>query len=246
MPFDVVLIEGRTRVGQVVKMVSLSPWSHAAIYIGRLRDIKDEDIRKLIRTCYQGNEDDQLLIETELGAGTTVNNLDVYAGDNLRICRPRGLEDGDKYKMLKFLLGRLGDEYGIRHSIDFLRFFFPYGLLPKSWRSSIFNYAPGDVAKVVCSTLIAESFYVVDYPVLPLIKLNKEYSFQLFQMNPMLCKPCDFDYSPYFTILKFPFYDFKSTCHELPWKGKKTLKGKEQKHYIHDRDIKALKNVSKN
>ena len=42
-PGDVVLVEGRSRVSEVIKIISQSPWSHSALYVGRLCDIHDPD-----------------------------------------------------------------------------------------------------------------------------------------------------------------------------------------------------------
>jgi len=42
-PGDVLLIEGRSRVSQVIRTLTQSPWTHAALYIGRLNDIEDEE-----------------------------------------------------------------------------------------------------------------------------------------------------------------------------------------------------------
>ena len=242
-PCDVILVEGRSRAGQIIKICSLSHWSHAAIYIGRLCDIHDEELKLEIKKHYSGKETDQLLIETEIGTGTSVQNIELYAGEHLRVCRPRGLTNEDTQHVFKFLKNKLGCDYGIRQAIELLRFFFPYALLPRNWRSSLFNYAPGDATKVVCSTLIAEAFYTIDYPILPLIKVNADYEMQLYQMNPMFCAPCDFDHSPYFQTLKFPFYDFKESSHDLPWRGRGSLHKDEDKRFLTQRDVKILKNV---
>ena len=73
-PCDVLLVEGRSRVSNVIKQITQSPWSHAMIYIGRLHDIEDDRIRKIIRESYNGSPDEQLIIESELGFGTVVTH----------------------------------------------------------------------------------------------------------------------------------------------------------------------------
>jgi len=40
-PCDVLLVEGRSRVAEVIKLITQSPWSHSALYIGRLFDIRN-------------------------------------------------------------------------------------------------------------------------------------------------------------------------------------------------------------
>ena len=41
-PCDVILVEGRSRVSGVIRLITASPWTHAALYIGRIHDIEDE------------------------------------------------------------------------------------------------------------------------------------------------------------------------------------------------------------
>jgi hypothetical protein len=49
-----------------------------------------------------------------------------------------------------------------------------------------------------------------------------------------LCTPSDFDYSPYFEIIKYPFVDFRhdQDYHLLPWEGSSELTDEETKLYI--------------
>ena len=42
---DVLLVEGRSRVSEVIRVITQSPWSHSALYVGRLYDIDDPDLR---------------------------------------------------------------------------------------------------------------------------------------------------------------------------------------------------------
>ncbi|STX60143.1 Uncharacterised protein [Legionella israelensis] len=62
-PADVLLVEGRSRVSRIIRHVTQSPWSHAALYIGRLQDIQEHSVQELIKTHYDGPSDKQLLVE---------------------------------------------------------------------------------------------------------------------------------------------------------------------------------------
>jgi hypothetical protein len=87
--------------------------------------------------------------------------------------------------------------------------------------------------------MIAESFGFVQFPILPLVKQDGETDLQLFRRNPKLCTPRDFDYSPYFEIIKYPFMDFShhSTYRLLPWHGNTRLQGDESDLYLdHDEE----------
>ncbi|WP_299726694.1 YiiX/YebB-like N1pC/P60 family cysteine hydrolase [uncultured Endozoicomonas sp.] len=241
-PCDVLLLEGRTRVSQVIKQMTQSPWSHAMLYIGRIHDIEDEQVRLRISESYDGAPDEQLIIESELGVGTAIRPLSAYEGEHLRICRPKGLSYPDSQKALHYAVSRLGMDYNVRQILDLARFFFPYAFLPKRFGSSLFHHAPGQETKTVCSTMIAEAFSFIQFPILPLVKQSSESSVQLFQRNPKLCTPSDFDYSPYFQIIKYPFLDYAhhSDYRLLPWHGHGILEGKEADIYMSSLQMQQL------
>ncbi len=243
-PADVLLIEGRSRVAGVIKQITQSNWSHAALYIGKMHDIEDKRLRDYVSKSYDGDSEDQLLIESELGLGTVIRPLQVYEGEHVRICRPNGMSYRDGQQVLHYAVSRLGQEYDIRQILDLLRFLLPYSFIPGRWRSSLFSHLPGQATKTVCSTMIAEAFSFIHFPILPLVKRNGEKGVQLFQRNPKLCTPRDFDYSPYFTIIKYPFLDFSqhsSDCRLLPWHGDSTLEGQEADLYMTAGQIRDLK-----
>lgn len=233
-PCDVILVEGRTRVSQVIKLITQSSWSHAALYIGRLHDVEDANLRDTIAEHYAAEPDTQLLIESELGFGTVIRPLTVYEKDHMRICRPKGLDYKDAQQVLRYAVSRLGSDYDVRQVMDLARFLFPWTVVPRRWRSSIFNKGIGDSTRTVCSTMIAEAFGFIQFPILPLVKKSAEAGVQLFRRNPKLCTPSDFDYSPYFEIIKYPFMDFsnQASYRLLPWHGNGVLTGDEAEIYI--------------
>ena len=247
-PCDVILVEGRSRVSNVIKQITQSPWSHAMIYIGRLHDIEDNRIRQTVQQAYDGSPDEQLIIESELGFGTVVHPLSRYEGNHLRLCRPNGLSYGDSQQVIHYAVSRLGMDYDVRHVFDLARFFFPYSIMPRRWRSSLFQHSPGQETRTVCSSMLAEAFSFIHFPILPLVKLNNENGVQLFQRNPRLCTPKDFDYSPYFRIIKYPFLDYThhSDYKLLPWHGHGSLEGKEGELYVSPGKIRELQQVGQN
>ncbi len=233
-PCDVLLVEGRTRISDVIRWITLSPWTHAALYIGRVHDIEDPELRTIVENHYQGDPGDRLVIESLLGRGTIVRNLQNYEKDHLRICRPSRLSMQDSHLVIRYAISRLGVDYDVRQIFDLFRFLFPWFILPRKWRSSLFEHRPGASTKTVCSTMIAESFAFVEFPILPLIKRSENDKVQLFRRNPKLCTPSDFDYSPYFEIIKYPFVDFRhdQDYHLLPWEGESELSDEESDLYI--------------
>src|SRR5690606_38282966 len=61
-PCDVILIEGRSRAANVIKQVTNSPWTHSGLYIGRIYDIDDIELRNFISEHFKGEPNDQLII----------------------------------------------------------------------------------------------------------------------------------------------------------------------------------------
>lgn len=220
-PCDVILIEGRARISDVIKLITQSPWSHAALYIGRLCDIDDPRIRDNIRQHYSGDDTEQLMIESDLGIGTVIRPVSIYQQEHIRICRPKGLRESDSSDVIRYALSRVGFDYDVRQILDLARFLFPWRIMPRRWRSSLFRTNIGSVTKTVCSTLIAESFGFVNFPILPLIRHDENNNMRLYQYNPKLILPSQFDYSPYFEIIKCPYLEYNQyeDYHLLPWQG---------------------------
>ena len=233
-PCDVVLVEGRSRVSEVIKLITQSPWSHAALYIGRIHDIENTELRELVASHYRGWSEDHLIIESQLGHGTVVRPLSYYKNEHLRICRPDGLTHKDGQEVVRFSAAHLGKDYDVRHVFDLFRLMFPWFIMPRQWRSTLFSHHAGRSTRTVCSTMIAEAFGSIQFPILPLVKKDGIQGVQVFRRNPKLCVPSDFDYSPYFQIIKYPFLDFNHQANYrlMPWSGPGELVGQEIRDYI--------------
>lgn len=216
---DVLLVEGSSRVSNIIKTITQSAWTHSALYLGRLRDIEDAQLQGWVRRYYSGDDDEQLVIEPLLGQGTVINPLSKYRDHHLRICRPKGLSRQDGQQVLAAALAHLGGDYDFRQMLDLARFMLPFGILPRRWRSTLFNYSPGEQSRTVCSTMIAEAFAAVHFPVLPVVHRDAAGNLKLYKRNPRLYTPSDFDYSPYFEIIKYPMLggDDLALYRQLPW-----------------------------
>lgn len=229
-PCDVVLVEGGSKSDKVIQTVTRSPWSHAALYIGRPLDIADSDLKTIISHFFTGPPDTPLLVEARLGEGIVVTPLDFYEQDHLRLCRPKSLNSKDADQVIRFAINRLGAHKGGGYLFDLFRFFFPWSLLPTDWRAGGFRRWAGRHTKNVTATFIAESFGFIQFPVYPLVKITGERGVQLLRRHPVLCMPYEIDQSPNFEIIKYPFIDFKLYEHErlIPWKGSGIYSGMEQ------------------
>ena len=216
---DVLLVEGRSRVSHVIKSITNSPWTHSVLYIGRQDEIRDESLQEKVSEYYQGESHEQLIIESMLGEGTIIKPVTKYENEHLRICRPKGLSRSDRQQVIAFSLSQLGYEYDVRHLLDLARFLFPYGIFPRRWRSTLFQQYAGRSTRNVCSYMLGEAFNSVNFPILPIAERGEDGSLTLYKRNPRLFTPKDFDYSPYFDIIKYPYFglDDVAAYRRLPW-----------------------------
>lgn len=216
---DVILVEGRSRVSEIIKTITLSNWTHSALYIGRLHDIEDPALRDYITKFYDGEPDDQLVIESLLGEGTFVDNISKYRDEHLRICRPNSISRQDAQKVISYAINQLGTYYNVRQILDLARFLFPYSFLPRRWRSSLFEHNAGAPTRTVCSSMMAEAFASIHFPILPVLQHDENGNLKMYKRNTKLITPKDFDYSPYFDVIKYPILDFDELTiyRKMPW-----------------------------
>lgn len=219
-PGDVLLIEGRSRVSAVIRTITQSPWTHAALYIGRLVDFEDDYIQETLRKHTGAKDNTRLIIEDLMDRGTVITPLSFYRHHHIRICRPIGISPSDLHRVLNHSIRSLGQPYNVRHLLDLARFLLPWTILPRRWGSSLFRTSTGEAESGICSSLIAEAFSSVQFPVLPFVKTDEGENLEVFQRNPHLFTPKDFDYSPYFEIIKYPLFNPEEPLpyyRRLPW-----------------------------
>ena len=67
--------------------------------------------------------------------------------------------------------------------------------------------------------MMAEAFASVHFPVLPVLHHDENGNLKLYKRNTKLITPKDFDYSPYFDIIKYPYFglDDVAAYRGLPW-----------------------------
>jgi hypothetical protein len=212
---DVLLIEGRSHISELIRSITQSPWTHAVLYIGHPDEIEDPQLREMAKRLSEKFSSTQLIIESDVGIGTVISPLEKYFGEHIRILRPMGLGKENRQKVIDFALHRLGTHYNIRHVFDLARFVVPWSIFPRRWRSSLFQHNALKPTQEICSSMIASAFASVSFPVLPLVREDERKKLELVNRNPKLFTPSDFDYSPYFAVIKYPILPYSA---DLPWR----------------------------
>jgi hypothetical protein len=191
-PGDVLLVEGNNHIAGVIKYLTQSTWSHAALYVGPIGDRTAEDGEPLV------------LVEAHIGQGVIGAPLSKYFRFHTRICRPTGLTDEDRARVCAYAAERIGFDYDLKNIIDLLRYLLPLPV-PQRWRRRMMSLGSGHPTRIICSALIAQAFERVRYPILPKITRTESKSARreiLEIRHSSLYAPRDFDISPYFEVVK--------------------------------------------
>jgi hypothetical protein len=111
--------------------------------------------------------------------------------------------------VVDYAISRLGHTYDMKNMVDLARYLLPMPPLPSRWRRRMLALGSGDPTKAICSSLIAQAFHTVRYPILPEYRRrhsdpgasdhNREI---LVIRHYSLYMPRDFDISPYFEVVK--------------------------------------------
>lgn len=210
-PGDVLLVEGDTRVSGAIKYLTQSTWSHAALYVGHyLAD--------------SGGPPDHLFVEADTLAGVRSVGIAEFEGLHTRICRPVGLTEAECRTVADFAIQRIGHQYDLRNVVDLARYLLPSPPVPGRFRRRLIALGSGDPTRAICSTLIAQAFQSVRYPILPVIDRHDAGApecpgciEEIYRIrHHSLFAPRDFDVSPYFRIIK-PLAEDAFDFHALRW-----------------------------
>lgn len=216
-PGDVLLVEGNTRMSAAIKYLTQSIWSHAALYIGPRPELR------------RGTIEVPSLIEADVLEGVRAVPLSYYGNFRVRICRPVKLTPRDRERLIDYVLQRLGHQYDLKNVLDLARYLFPLPV-PVRLRRRLIAFGSGDPSRAICSTLIAQAFGAVRYPILPIISRkhdgNPGRADQVRELwrirHHSLYVPRDFDISPFFEVVK-PRIAKAFDYQDAPWSEGNTV-----------------------
>jgi permuted papain-like amidase YaeF/Yiix C92 family enzyme len=245
---DVVLIDGNERISEVIKYLTQSSWSHSTLYVGDEPLRRDPELKRQLLEKF-GEEANYLVVEALVESGVTLSPLSKYRDSNMRVCRPYNLAAADLKLVIDEAIAAVGDTYDIRNIVDLARYFFPVSLVPRRFRRKALQFGSGEPTRVICSSLIAECFQSVRFPIVPsfeqlpadssstqvrglrrlLARPDARRYGVLRQVSPTLITPRDFDLSPYFEVVKFNVIeDLKFDYRKLVWADEEPVAARKQ------------------
>ena len=143
---DVLLTYGNTRFAALVKRVTRSTWSHVSMYVGPLEE----------------GPDPLCIVEAHVAAGVRSIRLSELNALQVRVLRPKGLNEMHRRQLADWVVGRIGSDYDLGHALALGRKMLR---LPARLRSS-----PGktgnSATRFICSSLLVHAFALVGYPIL--------------------------------------------------------------------------------
>jgi len=219
---DVLLVEGDQRVSALIKYLTQSSWSHAALYIGDGLLRAGGELRDEAREAF-GDEAGHLIVEA-LSDGVVASPLMKYVDFNVRLTRPHRLRVEDLEIIQREAIAAIGWRYDVRNITDLATFLLRSALRPN--RQPLALQLGSDAAtEVICTSLLGRLFHRVQFPVLPSVifpegaeqrlasqrgswlrfwRRDRHRHGPVFRKrHPTLLTPRDFDLSPYFDVVKF-------------------------------------------
>jgi hypothetical protein len=147
---DVLLTEGNTRAAALIKRITRSTWSHVSMYVGPLEE----------------GPDPRCIVEADVAEGVRSIRLSELEGLNVRVLRPIGLTEALRSRLAEWVVSRIGGEYDLKHAWVLARSFL--GMPPKVSSAPASNSIAESASRFICSTLLANAFALVGYPILPI------------------------------------------------------------------------------
>jgi hypothetical protein len=234
---DVVLVEGNERISECIKYLTQSSWSHAAMYVGDEPLRGDPETRRHLLEQF-GEEAHHMVVEALVEEGVVLTPLSKYRDFNIRVCRPFNLSRADRAQVLDEVLSNVGYTYDLKNVFDLARYFLPVSFIPRRFRRTALEFGSGEPTHVICSSMIANAFLKVKFPIVPsykeppvgddgqhgiarLIRRPDARRFGVLRPVPTsFVTPRDFDLSPYFEVIKFNLIeDIKFDYRKLVWAG---------------------------
>jgi len=150
LPGDVLLTDGKTRAAAIVRRITRSPWSHVSMYVGPL----------------EPGPDPRCIVEADVAAGVQAVRLSELKVLHMRVLRPTGLGEVERRRLADWVTSRIGGDYDLAHAWVLATKLLRLPLGPRTWPAVSMAQS---ATRFICSSLLAQAFMVVGYPIMPML-----------------------------------------------------------------------------
>jgi hypothetical protein len=139
--------------------------------------------------------DPRCIVEADIAAGVRSIRLSELQGMNVRVLRPIGLNDAVRDRLAQWVVSQIGGEYDHRHAWALVRRYLR--VAPKSSIAPAPNGIAHSATRFICSSLLANAFALVGYPILPIHTAAAAVS----TADHRYVMPGDFERAPVFEVV---------------------------------------------
>ncbi len=155
--------KGDNRISVVIRYLTQSSWSHAALYIGDELLRRGGAVAESARREF-GADAEHLLVEA-LPRGVVVAPLAKYVDYNVRIVRPHRLRPEHLKQILEEAIGAIGWHYDLRNVLDLAPLPAPGAASCRIASGATRSTSAADSpTEVICSSLLGRLFARVRFP----------------------------------------------------------------------------------
>ena len=145
-----------------IRYLNQSTWSHAALYVGRTIDRHEPD------------GEPHVLVEFELDEGSSLHRCRNTGKRIVGVAVPWGWPAKYIEAVVSFVVERIGFTYDLKNIFDLVRYLLPTPPVPVRFRRRMIALGAGSPTRAICSTLIAQAFHSIRYPILPQIEIAED------------------------------------------------------------------------
>jgi hypothetical protein len=180
LPGDVLLTDGNTRAAALVRRITRSRWAHVAMYVGSL----------------EAGTDPRCIVEADVVGGVRSVRLSELKGLQIRVLRPRGLDEIDRRRVADWVVGRIGDSYDLSHAWALATALLRLRLARRPAVTP--DMMAQSATRFICSTLLAQAFVLAGAPIAPMQLRPRDQE----GVDHRYVIPRDFENAPIFEVVR--------------------------------------------
>jgi hypothetical protein len=114
----------------------------------------------------EAGPDPRCIVEADVAAGVRAVRLSELKGLHVRVLRPTGLDELERRRLADWVTSRIGGDYDLAHAWMLATKLLRLPLRPRLRPAATMAQS---ATRFICSSLIAQAFMLVGYPIMPVL-----------------------------------------------------------------------------